>query len=131
MTSQARSEREHVFLAFRRVFAGKNSRIRNRKAIRNVLKHYNWSSHEISIADSSVDVIPIIQGLLKDSIFESKRHAKREFPQLHARPFPNNQLPNRVRTTDMEVDGSENHSMSLEAHIKIEHQESNNFHNPI
>ncbi|KAF2259769.1 hypothetical protein CC78DRAFT_536819 [Lojkania enalia] len=81
MASQTRAERQSVFSAYRKVFAGKNARVRKKKAIRNiVLRH--WSSRKITAGDSKIGkVVPI----LKDAVRRARLRLGGEWQPMRTR----------------------------------------------
>jgi hypothetical protein len=122
MTSQARAERQRVFLAYRKAFTGKNARTRNKKAIRRIVQDQDCSS---LIDIPIVDVVRILYILLRDRIFESEELASKEFPDLF-KSFQNDQPIKRDVAIDMAIKGPEKHNVSLETPIKTEHEEAHN-----
>ena len=90
-------ERQNVYLAYRKLFNGKNARVRSKEAILRVLRA---SSNSLENQDIKHRTISILTSLLHKRVFEIEAAAKIEFPGLWA------ELSQEQRLSKTPVNGS-------------------------
>lgn len=76
-------DQQRIFLAYRALFEGQNSHVRQPKAIRKILKTSKNSSSSLVQNLGFDEVVSMLKGLLERGIFSSELKAKLVFPPLY------------------------------------------------
>lgn len=76
------SPRQRAYLIARPIFSGSNAQLRRAKPVREIMLSHKLVLSRLLDDHGEQDLVAILQGLLKDRIFESELQAKAEFPSL-------------------------------------------------
>jgi len=101
-------ERQRVYLAYRKLFTGKNARVRKKKAILRIVQA-SPTSEPLDEQHLKQKTIPILRSLLNDRVFEIEEAAKIDFPEVWTTP----REENKIGETSMKATASSRASAEL------------------
>lgn len=84
-------ERQRVYLTYRKLFTGKNARVRKKKAILRIVQS-SPTSEPLDEQHLKQKTIPILRSLLNDRVFEIEEAAKIDFPEVWTTSREENKL---------------------------------------
>lgn len=118
MTPAVKVERRRVYVAYRKLFSGRNALVRKNNAILKIVRT-SPTFQPLAGQDLESTTVPIIKSLLNDRVFELDEAARKDFPELWLEPSQDSKAPMKCDSTHSKPDKLEKPGKASVPHFDL------------